>query len=123
MPSWPSNLPQTPLYSFSEQRQRNVAAFKPEVGPAKLRRRSTAVPTDANAVFVMTDAQVDEFTDFYVDDLEDGSLPFDWVHPVIGTEYTWVFDSEEAPTVERVAPDVNNVKCKLQRMPWLGTTA
>jgi hypothetical protein len=115
--SWPTELPQTPQYGFQEQRQRNIVSFKPEFGPPKMRLGSTGASTDAVASFIMTDDQVDIFQSFYILDLSDGVLSFQWAHPVTGITYDWVFNSDEAPMIERTAPDVNTVQCKLQRIP------
>ena len=117
MADWPGNLPATPLVGFSEQRQRNVVTFKPEVGPPKLRRQSTAVVVNANCTFEMSNDQVTDFLDFYVNDLEDGSIPFGWNHPITGNWYSWVFDPDEAPSIEQVAVDINYVTFKVQRLP------
>lgn len=115
MPSWPDDLPDTPLFGFTEQRQRNVIAFKPDVGPPKLRRSSTSVTVAATAQFIMTDFEVGVFNAFYEIDLQDGSLPFSWDHPITGVTYYWFFAADNAPTIERMADDVNKIQCVLLR--------
>ena len=115
---WPATLPQCPvLNGFSEQRQRNVVAFTPDVGPPKMRRRSTASSTLTSVAYRMTKTQLDAFNTFYETTLADGSLPFDWRHPVTGVTYTWVFKSSDAPKRERMTPNTFRVTFDLVRMP------
>lgn len=116
MPAWPVGLPQTPEYqAWSEKPQRNVATFQPEVGPPKQRRRSTANGAIAQAVFLMTDAQIAIFDTFYEDTLADGTIPFTWDHPVTGIEYTWSF--EDVPEKNAIQFNWNRVMATLRRHP------
>ena len=118
MPTWPAGLPQCPILNgFSEQRQRNVVAFEPEVGPPKMRRRSTAVGVLTSIAYRMTVAHVSTFNTFYEDTLEDGSLPFEWDHPITGTTYDWMFDANEAPRFDRLTPYTFRVTFNLIRLP------
>jgi hypothetical protein len=115
---WPASLPQCPILNgFSEQRQRNLAAFAPEVGAPRISRRSTAVAVLTSLVYRMTNAHVITFNTFFEDTLKDGSLPFDWDHPVTGTTYTWMFDPNEAPRLERMTTNTFHVSFNLLRMP------
>jgi len=116
--AWPSTLPQCPIMqSFAEQRQRNVASFKPDVGPPKQRRRSTAVAVQTNVAFRMTRAQLTIFDTFYETTLEDGTLPFTWNHPITLTNYEWMFSPEDAPTKERVTSGTMRISFTLFRLP------
>jgi hypothetical protein len=116
--AWPASLPQCPiLNAFSEQRQRNVRSFNPDVGPPKMGRRSTAVGVKTNTAWRMTNAQVITFNTFYETTLADGTLPFDWPHPITKVSYTWMFDTGEAPTFERYAPRFQRVSFQLIRLP------
>lgn len=118
MPSWPVGLPQTPEFgSFSEQKQRNATSFTPEVGPPKMRKRATASGSQVTAKFRMTDAQVVTFNDFFENTLDDGTIAFDWAHPVNGNTYSWMFAVDAAPTREIQGHGYNFVTCKLVRLP------
>ena len=118
MTTWPAALPQCPILNgFSEQRQRNLASFAPEVGGPKISRRSTAVAVLTSLVYRMSNADILVFNTFFEDTLKDGSLPFDWDHPVTGTTYTWMFDINEAPRFDRMTPNSIRVTFNLLRMP------
>lgn len=115
---WPTTLPQCPtLNSFSEQRQPNVATFTPDVGPPKIRRRSTAVGVMTAVGYRMTTADVETFNTFFANTLKDGSLPFAWPHPISKVIYTWMFDPKEAPKIDRMTPDTFRVSFNLIRLP------
>ena len=116
MSTWPTDLPQCPiLNAFSEQRQRNLVSFKPDVGPPKIRRRASASAVLAAVSFRMTDDDVGSFNTFFEDTLKDGSLPFDWQHPIDGLIYSWWFDSGEAPRLDRMTSTTFRVSLNLLR--------
>jgi hypothetical protein len=116
--AWPATLPQCPtLDSWTEQRQRNIVAFQPEVGVAKMRRRSTAVGVTSTFTFRMTNAQVVTFNTFYETTLSDGTLPFDFEHPITNTNYSWIFDSKNAPTFRRLNSRLQYVSFTAIRLP------
>jgi hypothetical protein len=115
---WPPTLPQCPILNgLGEQRQRHIMAFAPEVGPPKMKRRSTAVEVLTNLAFRMTNAQVLTFYTFYETTLSDGILPFDWPHPVTKISYTWVFEGKEAPKRDRMTPNTSRITFNLLRLP------
>lgn len=114
--SWPDTLPQSPDNGgWNETLQQNVAAFQPEVGPPKYRRRSTASGALAQATFTMTAAQAATFMDFFTDTLADGSLPYSWSHPITGTAYIWMF--EAPPSVSAQQYDEHSVSMQIRRLP------
>jgi hypothetical protein len=117
--AWPSTLPAAPVFGgFTEQRQTNVAAFNPDVGPPKYRRRSTAVGVPTSAIFWMTPTQVADFDTFFETTLVDGTLPFTWDHPLSGTNYTWMFDqSKGAPKKDYTNYGYSTITCELIRLP------
>lgn len=116
MPDWPDTLP-CPVMAMTESRQPNIAAFKPDVGPPKQRRRSTAVGVDTSIAFRMTNTQLDTFDDFFVNDLADGTLPFTMNHPRTTISYDWTFTAEAPPSIERFAPNASRVTVRLIRLP------
>jgi len=115
MPTWPASLPPPTVDGFSEQRQRNVAAFQPDVGPPRYRRRSTAAAVTATITLVLDKDALADFDEFFETDLADGTLPFDMNHPRTGEAFSWVF--AEAPQQDRLTVKATRVTCKLQRLP------
>jgi hypothetical protein len=116
--TWPANIPQCPIQNgFSEQRQPNTVAFTPDVGPPKVRRRSTAVGVSTAVTFRMTNAEKLNFDTFFETTLADGSLPFDWPHPVTKVVYTWCFDPKNVPQFQRATARTWAVSCNLLRLP------
>ena len=115
--AWPGTIPATPILGFTEQRQRNVTTFQPDVGSPKMSRRSTAVTYNCVATFKMTDAELASFNTFYETTLQDGTLPFTWAHPRTSVSYTWVFHPEDSPNIEVTNYDHNTVNVKLVRLP------
>lgn len=81
--AWPGSLPQFPLLNGAslipiEQRVENPM----ELGLAKIRVRYTAEYFDfpARLLFV-SQSQIDDFDDFYRDDLINGTQKFLWTDP------------------------------------------
>jgi hypothetical protein len=116
--AWPSTLPQCPILNgWDEQPQPAVAAFVPEVGPQKSKRRTTAKVWSCNAVYRMTNSDVITFNSFFETTLEDGSLPFSWPHPITKVSYNWYFDSATPPKFSRTTPKTQTVQLKIMRLP------
>lgn len=102
---WPLDLPQCPLLdNFIEKKQTNVVSFKPEVGTTKLRRRASESLFVASMVFGFNTNQLASFQTFFKDTCQDGSVGFQFAHPVTKTLYWWMFNKKEAPVIERVSP-------------------
>lgn len=93
MIQWPAELP-CALRGKSRVPQPNVVAFGTEVGPGKVRRRSTARTKRMPIPFLLTRAQVALFEAFFEDDLEDGSISFAMPDPLTGEPATWRFDPQ-----------------------------
>jgi hypothetical protein len=55
-----------------------------ETGPAKVRRRATAVPRAFDLELSLSRNQVALFDAFYTDSIKLGALPFEWKHPRTG---------------------------------------
>lgn len=113
---WPDILPQCPILNgFSEQKQRNLVSFKPDVGPSKIRRRSSESGFNASVIFRMTSTELAAFNTFFIDTLEDGSIPFIWRHPTDGLNYSWWFDSKQSPRLDRMTPDTFRISFSILR--------
>jgi hypothetical protein len=76
---WPSGLPSIVLEEgYAERWAENVIRSPMDVGPAKLRRRSTAAVRRTTAVQLLTTAQVATLKTFYDTTTAYGSLSFDF---------------------------------------------
>jgi hypothetical protein len=103
------------LRSWSETPQNNVAQFVPEVGAPKMRSRSTANGATASCYFILTPTQLGVFNTFYETTLVSGALPFDWTHPILGTQYSWCFAA--APQTSDETAGAMRVSVQLIRLP------
>lgn len=99
--SWPNSLPQHFLRDdFSSTSPDNLIASEMSIGPAKVRRRSTAAVYNMNGTMVMTDAQFTVFETFVANEIAGRSKTFNFPHPRGGApvlvrmtkSYTWAPD-------------------------------
>ena len=75
--SWPPELPQKFLIEgYSETPGDNVLREQMDVGPAKVRRRSTTAPVRISGQMLMTLEQLKRFRQFYRSETFDGTVPF-----------------------------------------------
>ena len=99
---WPASLPTLiPTDGYSDEVERNVISFQPEVGPPLERRRSSV---STNLVSYPVNVTLDEFEtlkDFYRDDLKDGVLPFTRDDPITEVQTTYKFAAP--PKVTRMS--------------------
>ena len=102
IPAWSSqSLPQVPQKGFTESIGLNVIRSPMDAGPAKMRRRSTAVNT-MDLSFIMTTAQTTTLENFIKNTLL-GTKRFSFPHP------------RTATTVEvRIVPSGDSEFFKLQ---------
>lgn len=118
MATWPVSLPQAPLLAgFQFAPQPNVIAFGTEVGPGKTRRRSTARVRTMPFSMHVTDAQLEDFTDFFETDLSDGALAFDLTDPVTGLTGSFQFDPASPWSASAIGPDLWLVSAQLRKIP------
>ena len=85
MADWPATIPWEFLTDgasggFGD----NALRSSMDVGPAKLRRRSTAAPDRFTGDLLITATQYGYIDTFYKTTLGYGALPFDGLHPVTG---------------------------------------
>jgi hypothetical protein len=89
---WPISLPTEPFVrAFKEALPKNTIRTPMEVGPDKVRRRSTARVKNISFLLPIPRADVPTFEAFFEDTLGDGSLPFDFTHPRLLTTLTFRF--------------------------------
>ena len=116
MPMWPSTLPEFPTTDgWTKKPLRNVAVFQPEVGPPKFRRRSTAAGSMFTMQFVMTTEQVRLFVDYFMEDLQDGVLPFTIYDPVSDQMISLVF--EDAYEISGLTYGIYSVNLSFRMLP------
>lgn len=114
--TWPSSLPQAPQgKGYGEQPAVNVVMTQMDVGPPKRRQRATAALRMFNATYLMSDAQVEVFDDFYENTIAFGALPFDMVNARTGALETYFIKGE--PNIVYADAGSWNVSITLERQP------
>lgn len=94
MATWPSTLPNEPFTELQGQPADNRLRTDMDAGPTKMRRRYTAKRIFYNNVEMYLDGdQLQTLQDFYNNDLNGGTLKFDWDDPVDGTTVQFRFRS------------------------------
>lgn len=91
-----------------------------DAGPAKVRRRFTAAVHPITINFILSDAQLQTFDDFYVETLEGGALPFDWVHPrhvADSPQEFFQFRIVRPPTYSAIDRDIWQVPIEFEILP------
>lgn len=84
-PAWPGTLPQKLLRDgFAEESPDNLIVSDMSVGPAKVRRRTTAAVRMIRGTLHMTSAQVSTFRTFVKTTIADRSQPFTFPDPYGG---------------------------------------
>jgi len=90
--TWPNGLPQILLKDgYGEKPGENTIETPVDSGPAKSRRRGTARVRHITASLLLTASERSTFETFHDSTLADGSLPFDWVHPLTQAAATFMF--------------------------------
>lgn len=113
MAMWPTTLPTAFLVrGYTEQKQDNAVRFQPDVGPPKLRRRSTAAARTITGALVLKQSLREVFDDFYSTMLSDGADTFTWKDPGKGPG-TYVFNAP--PQYRLLAPGTWEVTVQLLR--------
>ncbi|MGB0661331.1 MAG: hypothetical protein ACPGNV_14295 [Mangrovicoccus sp.] len=86
MPSWPDGIPFCPMGgTYSEEPGDAVLRTEFDAGPAKTRRRFTAVPTSMRfSLPWLSHVEYAQFRAWFEDDLLHGALAFDADHPLTG---------------------------------------
>ena len=101
MPTWPLTLPQSPLMDgYTETPPENTIRTQMDVGPDKVRRRTTSNPRPIQCSYVLTGAQLTILDDFYTGDAAGGATEFDMPHPRTGVTVSVRFRA--APTYTAV---------------------
>ena len=113
---WDASLPTEPLLdSWDETLAENRIRTQMEVGPPKIRRRSTASVKQYGVVFALTAAQVATLDDFYTSDTYNGSLAFEWTNPRTGATEDFRFLTP--PKIVKRGPDSFRASFQLEVLP------
>lgn len=101
MPTWPAELPQSPLLEGWREDLPDLSyKFQPRTGKAIKRVKETVKFAVMQLSFLMTKEQyLDYFQPFYYDDCGGGAIDFEWVHPV--SEETYDFQWVDTPQAVR----------------------
>lgn len=116
MITWPSDLP-CALRGKARAPQTNLVAFGTELGPGKVRRRSTARVKRMPIAFLLTRAQAVQFEAFFEDDLDDGALPFSMPDPLTGDAATWRFDPQGPYSLDERPSGKWSLAANLMKLP------
>ena len=90
-PIWPGGLPQTLLLGIRDQRGPATIRFTTDAGPAIVRKLFGNASRTVQRDLILTATQRATYDTFFVDTLEEGSLPFDFVDPVTLATCTYRF--------------------------------
>jgi hypothetical protein len=114
---WPATLPQVVLSQpFAEQVGDGRIRHQPDVGPAIIRRRSTAMSGRMSCAIVVSDAQWDDLLEFGADTLLGWSLPFTFPNPADGVSILVRF-GEDLPSRRELVPGSWEVSFTLDVLP------
>lgn len=100
--------------TWNEEKEGNLAEFKPEVGPPKRRRRTFLPSFLVSFEMLVSTSELEALEDFYTDDLVDGIESFTGTDPRLGTTETYTFISCKW---RDVGPDLWRVMLQLRRLP------
>lgn len=114
--AWPEGLP-CPQRDRQRTPVTNVVAFGTEVGPPKLRRRSTARTKRETFSVVVSKAQAAIFEAFFEGDLKDGTLPFAWTDSVTGVEGDWRFMPDNPYSLAQRASGKFTLSLSIEKLP------
>lgn len=79
---WPSTLPKAlRLSGLSNSLPNQTIRSQMDIGPAKVRRRTTAAIEPISGSIVLTEAQTETLDLFFLSTLKGGALSFNWTHP------------------------------------------
>lgn len=107
--NWPSTLPLKPLREgYSETPGNALISSAMDIGPPKVRRRTSSQPSAIQMAFVLSYAETAIFRTWFNDTLRRGALTFDFGAPgapfltdlSIATEEGDVITTEEGATLE-----------------------
>jgi len=119
MPAWPDSLPWEPNNgNYKETPPDTLVRDQNDVGPATVRRRTTAGIRRLVLPYRFTPEQTDAFDDFLMNDLKGGSLSFtfNWPPPPRQTRQVTARIAS-IPTYEHKGAGCHDVTLELEILP------
>lgn len=89
---WPTNLPDC-AQSWSERDAPDIVITSMDVGPPKVRRRSTLLNNAVDVSWTIDANLYQSFNDFYRTTCQQGVIPFNYKHPITKTVNAYRFAS------------------------------
>lgn len=106
--SWPSDLPDEQFEDLNYNPGSGRIRTSMDQGPAKQRKRFTAVPKFIQLDMYLDGDQLQSFETWFEDTLDHGVLDFDWEHPVDDTTVEMRFVENPKWSLEKGAEDPSN---------------
>ncbi len=119
MEAWPSSVPfRIQQDSYARAPQSNVLRTDTATGPARQRRRYTAVPKNLSGVIQMTKTEYDTFETWFFNTIDSGALSFTMPNPSDDgdTDITARFKGPDSMTVSNDGPIYWNVSVELEEL-------
>lgn len=117
MPTWPDTLPEIELDGYQEQEQSGAIRTDMDSGPAFQRQRFSATTTRISASITVTADQYATLKQFRNFDCAQGSIPFDWVHPITDEPVTMRFVVGNQLSISALGNDQYKVNLSLEILP------
>lgn len=117
MAAWPASLPQRPngAQGWSEDAPELAIRTQMDVGPDKVRRRTTAGVRTFAMPFALSAAQTETLDSFFLTTTAGGALAFDWLHP--RTRVAAQFRFTERPTYQYAGGDYYEAEIRVEITP------
>ncbi len=118
MPSWPTGNRFQPIVgTINEMPPNNKIASQMDVGPKKLRRRTTAGVRPLSFKLILTKDQMATFDNFYEGQCFSGTIPFSYLHPRTGVACEAQFKPDSIPAYTHKGGDYWEVNVELEILP------
>jgi hypothetical protein len=115
--TWPATLPCKFMHGgLADGMADGRLISQTDTGPAKVRRRSSAMPRNVSGQMIMTAEQLATMRFFIDKTLIGGSLPFNFMDPVTG-EWVLVRCAGSMPTWSRFGRDRFTVSMAIEILP------
>jgi len=114
---WPETLPQKiNTDNFTEKPQKQFVRSQMSVGPPKQRRRFSVGKVDYDFSMIMSTTDMDEFKEFFHEDIHDGALKFQFPDPYDVSDYITV-RFRDIYEINNVGYDAWEVTMKIEKLP------
>ena len=120
MTDWPASLPPPLYHEISIGAPLGVVLRTDmDFGPAKQRRRFTAAPRPVSLVFEpVTQEGVADFDQFFVEDIQSGTLAFEMLHPITDEPRMFRFIGGDEPwLITPVGVDAFRITTAMELLP------